>query len=126
MTYSGAVYGQYDETSFREAVRRCRFCVTITSTESQGIAYQEILSMGVPCYVVEKTQWNDRPGISCLASSAPYFDSRCGIKCPDLSFFDTFLSELEKYDPREYILDNLTLEKCASEYFSLLEMSHGS
>ncbi len=124
MSHIGAVYGQYDENSFKEAVRRCRFCVVITSTESQGIAYQEILSMGVPCYVVEKSQWDDRPGITFPASSAPYFDNRCGIKCYDLSFLDTFLNDLEKYAPRDYILDNLTLEKSASKYISLLSSEH--
>ena len=121
MSYLEINYGNYTEEDFIRATRRCRFCVTITSTESQGIAYQEILSMGVPCYVVEKTIWDHRPGFSFPATSAPYFDVRCGIKCLDLSFFDKFITELPTFKPRNYILENLTLEKCASEYVSLLE-----
>ena len=121
LSYAEMRYGSYTENDFIEIVRRCRFCVTITSTESQGIAYLEILSMNIPCYVVDKPVWNDRPGYVFPATSAPYFDDRCGIKCSDLSLFGAFLYDLEKFKPRDYILDNLTLEKCASEYLSLLE-----
>lgn len=121
LTYAEMRYGSYSEKDFIEMVRRCRFCVTITSTESQGIAYQEILSMGVPCYVVDKPMWDDHPMWSFPATSAPYFDGRCGVKCLDLSAFDMFLNYIDTYKPRDYILDNLTLEKCASEYLLIME-----
>lgn len=121
MTYREIVYGQYSEEMLIETARSSRFCVTLTSTESQGIAYQEILSMGLPMYVVDKQVWDDRPGVCFPATSAPYFDDRCGIKHPDLSRLEEFLDNLNEFQPREYILGNLTLEKCAFEYLSLLE-----
>jgi hypothetical protein len=54
------------------------------------------------------------------------------MKCVDFSKLEEFIDELffeqvltkSKYDPRQYILDNLTLEKCASDYVKLLEISH--
>tara|TARA_Y100000114_G_scaffold36710_1_gene32223 strand:+ start:17857 stop:18681 length:825 start_codon:yes stop_codon:yes gene_type:complete len=121
LSYEELRYGDYDEKDLIELAQRSKFVVTLTSTESQGIAYQELLSMNLPCYVFERDMWRDRPGFSCPASSAPYFDSRCGIKCKDVSFLDTFINDLEKYAPRDYILDNLTLEKCASEYLLMME-----
>jgi hypothetical protein len=132
LSYELITYGSYTEEQLIDVARRSRFCVTITGTESQGIAYQEILSMGVPCYVIDKLVWDDQPPTECPATSVPYFDDRCGIKCPDLSRLEEFIDELffeqvlakSNYDPRQYILDNLTLEKCASEYVKLLEMSH--
>ena len=132
LSYELITYSSYTEEQLIDVARRSRFCVTITGTESQGIAYQEILSMGVPCYVVDKPVWDDQPQHECPATSAPYFDDRCGIKCPDLSKLEEFIDELffeqvlakSNYDPRKYILENLTLEKCASEYVKLLEMSH--
>lgn len=114
-------YGDYTEDTFIDVVRKCKFSIVLSSTESQGIAYQEILSMGVPCYIIDKHEWNDRPGYSFPATSAPFFDNRCGIKCSDLSFFGAFLYDLNKFSPRDYILDNLTLEKCAGEYFNIME-----
>ena len=132
LSYELITYGSYTEEQLIDVARRSRFCVTITGTESQGIAYQEILSMGVPCYVIDKPVWDDQPQHTFPATSSPYFDDRCGIKCPDLSRLEEFIDELffeqvlakSNYDPRQYILDNLTLEKCASEYVKLLEMSH--
>ena len=124
LSYELITYGSYTEEQLMDVARRSRFCVTITSTESQGIAYQEILSMGVPCYVIDKPVWDDQPYHSFPATSAPYFDDKCGMKCVDLSEFKTFLNYLEIYKPRDYILENLTLEKCASDYVKLLEMSH--
>ena len=119
-------YGGYSETDFIKTVQKCRFCILITDTESQGIAYQEILSMGLPCYVINKPFWDYYPQFSCPSTSVPYFDTRCGFVCTDLSYFENFLSVVNLFEPREYILDNLTLEKSASEYVKLLEISHGN
>lgn len=122
LTYKQITYGSYSEDEFIQLAQSSRFGVTITATESQGIAYQEMLSMNLPLYVLDKPVWDDRPGISFPATSAPYFDGRCGVKTIDgFSCFDFFLNQLQVFRPREYILENLTLEKCASEYLSLLE-----
>jgi len=116
------IYGEYNEKELIEIAQSSRFCVMISCTETQGIAYQEILSMNIPIYVIDynithQFKPNECPG----ATSAPYFDDRCGIKHKDLGRFDEFLERLDEFSPREYILENLTLEKCASEYISLLE-----
>ena len=79
----------------------------------------------MPCYIVDKLTWDDRPGVSVSSSSAPYFDGRCGVKTSDLSSLDFFMNHLENYKPREYIMNTLSLEKCASEYIELLEMING-
>ena len=96
----------------------------ITSTESQGIAYQELLSMNVPCYCIDKTVWDDRDGHSYPATSVPYFDKSCGIKTSDLSDLDQFLDNIHLYEPRKYIVDNLGLEKQAKNYVNILENCH--
>ena len=125
LTYKQITYGSYNEDEFIQLAQSSRFGVTIPATESQGIAYQEMLSMHLPLYVLDKPVWDDRPGISFPATSAPYFDGRCGVKTIDgFSCFDFFLNQLQSFKPREYILENLTLEKCASEYLSILENSY--
>ena len=126
LTHKLIEYGSYTEDEFIEAVQSSRFCVMLAGTESQGIAYLEIYSMNVPIYTLDKTVWDDRPGISFPATSAPYGDGRCGIKTSDgFACFDLFLNYVHSFRPREYILENFTLEKCASEYLSLLEKCDG-
>ncbi len=117
-------YGSYTESDLLTACEQSLFAVLNTGTESQGIAYQEILATGVPCYVIDKTVWDDQPGYSFPATSVPYFDYRCGIKHHNFSRFGEFLDKLSGFESREYILDNLTLEKSAKEYLNILEMSH--
>jgi glycosyltransferase involved in cell wall biosynthesis len=117
-------YGSYTESDLLTACEQSLFAVLNTGTESQGIAYQEILATGVPCYVIDKTVWDDQPGYSFPATSVPYFDDRCGIKHHNFSRFGEFLDKLSGFESREYILDNLTLEKSAKEYLNILEMSH--
>ena len=122
LTHRQITYGSYNEEEFIQLAQSSRFGVVIDRTESQGIAYQEMLSMNLPLYVVDRQVWDFyAPGISFPATSAPYFDDICGIKHPDLSRLEEFIEKQEEFDPIEYVLENLTLKKCASEYVSLLE-----
>ena len=123
LSYQEITYGNYTEEHFIELTQASKFCVALTSTESQGIAHLEILSMDVPIYTLDKTVWDDRTGVSFPATSAPYGDGRCGIKTSDgFACFDMFLNYVHSFRPREYILENFTLVKAASKYLSLLEL----
>tara|TARA_Y100000034_G_scaffold51624_1_gene63457 strand:+ start:667 stop:1509 length:843 start_codon:yes stop_codon:yes gene_type:complete len=122
ISYEGLIYGNYEEEELISIARSAKYCIMVAGSETQGIAYQEILSMNVPIYVVDCNRTHHfKPNNPEGVTSAPYFDDRCGIKHPDLSRFDEFLDRLDEFSPREYILENLTLKKCASEYLSLLE-----
>ena len=60
------------------------------------------------------------------ASSIPYWDSRCGEFFYDKNEFETrynhFVKNLNKYKPREFILENLTMKKRAIEFDSLIKL----
>jgi|688.fasta_scaffold07345_9 hypothetical protein len=120
LTYTVLVYGQYNEDEFIFNVNASKCAILLTKTESQGIAYQEILSMGVPCYVINKPVWDDY-GIDVPASSVPYFDENCGIVEHDSNKFELFYNNIFKYNPRKYILDNLNLKKQAFSYVELIK-----
>jgi hypothetical protein len=126
------VYGTYEESTYRSLVRRSRSMLFFSAHESQGIAYQECLSCDVPVLAWDqgwyldpnRFQWGT-PEIR--ASSVPYFDSRCGETFRSAHDFEPqlerFLVRLGKQDfrPREYILENLGLERCSRrflEFFS--------
>uniref|UniRef100_A0A6M3MIQ9 Putative glycosyltransferase n=1 Tax=viral metagenome TaxID=1070528 RepID=A0A6M3MIQ9_9ZZZZ len=123
MKYKILTYGQYKQEELQQAVKDCVFGILLTGTESQGIGYMEMLSANVPLYVIdEKTfLYGTYTFTSDEVSSAPYFDERCGIKCTDMSRFDEFIDSLYDYEPRQYILDNHTLEKGAKKYVEILK-----
>ena len=56
-----------------------KFCFLINGTESQGIAVQEIMSMGVPIIAWDIKEWLDQgEAYRVPATSIPYWDERCG------------------------------------------------
>lgn len=120
LTVKTVVYGTYTEDEFKKFVHKSKCVVLLTKTESQGIAYQEILSMNVPCYVLNKDTWDDINGYAFPATSVPYFDSSCGLVEKNLNNFDYFYENLKKYNPRNYILNTLNLKKQASNYLNIL------
>ena len=73
-------YGSYQEKDFHKAATtKAKFAILCTGTESQGIAYMQLLSAGLPCYVFNNPTWKSEDGReTAAASSVPYFDERCG------------------------------------------------
>ena len=133
LSFEAIRYGLYEEQDFHAALRRCRAMIFLCEHETQGIAYQQALSCGVPIlawdrggfwqdpeYYPERVRFAD-------VSSVPYWDHRCGEKFRDAGEFgvalEKFLSRLNQTDfrPRDYILENLTLELCAQKYVALYE-----
>ena len=121
-------YGFYREADFRARLDRCRALVFLCEHETQGLAYQQALACGVPILAWDDGAfWRDPefyPGRVRFSpvSSVPYWDARCGVKFRGPEELDARLDEfLDKLDrhafaPRDYILENLTLEACARRY----------
>lgn len=114
-------YGSYSEQDLFKACQDAYCCILLTGTESQGIAYMQILSMNIPCYVLDKTTWNYEGQYKEVpATSVPYFDENCGMIRSDLSSFKEFVKHLDQYAPRDYIVNNFGIEKQAQDYMSLM------
>ena len=126
-------YGFYEEENFRALLRTCRAMVFLCEHETQGIAYQQALSCGVPILAWDRGGfWQDPtfyPARVQFApvSAVPYWDERCGVKFEKISDFgghlDRFLAKLqsEEFAPRAYISENLTLEQSAASYLEKLD-----
>ncbi len=117
-------YGKYEEKDLYLACESARSCILLTGTESQGIAYMQILSMGVPCYVVNKSKFDyfhykDNPADS---TSVPYFDQRCGeiFDTFNIDRFDEFSQKISSFLPREFIEESFTLEQAAKKYENII------
>jgi glycosyltransferase involved in cell wall biosynthesis len=121
-------YGSYREEEFRTALAQCRTMIFLCEHETQGIAYQQALSCGVPILAWDRGGYWLDPGyfpdkISFApVSSVPYWDERCGLK---FAAFHSFAEAWGRFwetaraggfGPRDYILENLTLEKAAEDY----------
>ena len=114
-TYKMVEYGGYGEDGFKNLVNQARFCFLINGTESQGIAVQEIMSMGVPIIAWDIKEWLDQgEAYRVPATSIPYWDERCGEVFFNLDELDVtfskFYAKLDEYDPKAFIKDNLSFE----------------
>ena len=114
-TYKMVEYGGYGEDGFKQLVNSAKFCFLINGTESQGIAVQEIMSMGVPIIAWDIKEWLDQgEAYRVPATSIPYWDERCGevfFNIDELDVtFSKFYATLDEYDPKAFIKDNLSFE----------------
>jgi hypothetical protein len=124
-------YGDYREEEFHDLLGRCRTMIFLCEHETQGIAYQQALSCGVPILAWDRGgPWRDPhyyPDrvIFEPVTSVPYWDARCGMKFADVGSFEATWSDFwdtyraQGFASRDYILDTLTLEKCAGVYVGL-------
>ena len=115
LSYRMVEYGSYGEDGFKQLVNSAKFCFLINGTESQGIAVQEIMSMGVPIIAWDIKEWLDQgEAYRVPATSIPYWDERCGevfFNIEDLEVtFSKFYATLDQYDPKAFIKDNLSFE----------------
>lgn len=124
LRYSVLEYGKYQEQDLKDACDKSKFAVLLTNTESQGIAYLEILSTNTPCYVFNKTTWS-QGDVSCIATSVPYFDEAfCGDISPNHispDHFTNFLNKVPEYVPRYWL--SLDLKGAAQ---NLMDIAHAN
>lgn len=128
LTYHTIKYGSYTSAELKEKLSTSKAVIFLCEHESQGLAYQQILATNTPILAWDRGgYWQDPfyyPRIKFgPVSSVPNWDERCGEKFNDSADFDvkltTFLNNLSQYQPRQYILDNLTLERCAQQYVNI-------
>jgi glycosyltransferase involved in cell wall biosynthesis len=131
-SYIEVRYGKYDEDDYQAALARCRSMIFLCEHESQGLACQQALSSGVPIFAWDRGgAWQDpdyfphKVRYEGSVSSVPYWDARCGMKFTGSDGFEADWQEFWSrsatgaFKPRDYILDNLTLEKQALHYYEI-------
>ncbi|MCP3460205.1 glycosyltransferase [Bradyrhizobium sp. CCGUVB23] len=132
-TFEEIRYGSYNEQDYRAALARCRTMIFLSQNESQGIACLQALASGVPVLAWDRGgPWRDPDYFPHRVrfdgvSSVPYWDDRCGMKFVDAEGFSSRWSEFwtqagtGDFQPRQYVLDNLTLEKGALHYYEIAQ-----
>jgi hypothetical protein len=128
-------YGSYYEGHYIESLKRAKYCVWIGRHESQGFALEECLSSGVPVLVWDVSKMSQECGcpqeyhnVKTVCTACPYWDERCGEKFThEKDFEPTFQTFIEKlddaksYNPRAFILENLTIKKQTEEFLKIFK-----
>lgn len=131
-TFVEIKYGHYKPLQLKQALEKCKMVIFLCEHETQGIAYQQILSSGTPIlawdrggYWEDPNWYPDKIKFKSV-SSVPYWNEYCGVKFDSILKFEEKLTEFldlfasNFFQPREYILQNLTLEKSAINYFDII------
>ena len=132
LKYSCVTYGNYSEPEYQELLAKASLIIWHGLHESQGIALQEAMACNAPILVCDVTSLSQAYGgryqfdpafFDIPVTSAPYFDDRCGVKIVDLSrlkeSIEFMFENLEHFAPRQYVLENLSLEHQAEAFVNL-------
>jgi glycosyltransferase involved in cell wall biosynthesis len=129
LSYQTIRYGQYNHAELKDKLKQSKAVIFLCEHETQGLAYQQILATDTPilawdrggywqdpAYYPHKVQYQP-------VSAVPYWDERCGLKFISKTDFerqiDLFTEQIDSFEPRQYILENLTLELSAQKYLDI-------
>jgi hypothetical protein len=128
-SYQFIKYGSYTHNELQNKLKASKAVIFLCEHETQGSAYQQILATGTPIlawdrggYWQDPYYYPDKVKYQSV-SSVPYWDERCGMKFTNADDFkeklQLFSNKLNSFKPRDYILENLTLEICAEKYLEI-------
>ena len=119
---------KYGENEYLNHLQDSKYGIWLGAHESQGFALQEALSCNVPLLVWSVTNMNQEYGYNyedIPATTIPYWDDRCGESFTDQGQFEEmyllFLSKLDIYKPRDFILENLSMDKCEEKLINQIK-----
>jgi glycosyltransferase involved in cell wall biosynthesis len=117
-------YGHHHQSEFHGLARRSKAMLFLCEHETQGLAYQEAMSLNVPVLAWDEGVLVD-PYLSQFVTpdikvtSVPYFDARCGSRFQLANFetaFIDFWKTASAYAPRAYVCEELSLARSAALY----------
>jgi len=128
ITYKIFDYVQkYSEEDYLKCLQNAKYGIIIDAHESQGFAIEEALSCNVSLLVwnvsfMSQEHGSNYPNIPC--TNIAYWDERCGEYFYNVEEFEPtyneFVTKLETYRPREYIMENLSPQKCGQRFIELV------
>lgn len=118
---------KYHENDYLNYLQNSKYGIWLDAHESQGFALEEALSCNVPLLVWNVTSMNQEHGSkykNIPATTIPYWDETCGeffYNGNELNnTFEKFISKLDSYKPRDFILNNLSIDICENNLIDLV------
>ena len=121
-------YGYYSQDQFYSCLENCCRGIIIGRPETQGIAYQEMMSSNLPLLLWDVREWYDynlpspyqkypQPSLS------HYFSDECGEKFYDKTDFEEVFIKFMglTYSPKEYVKKELSYTVSVKRLLSLFE-----
>lgn len=119
---------KYHETDYINYLQNSKYAIWLGCHESQGFALQEALSCNVPLLVWSVKTMDQEYGMNYNTDNCttiPYWDERCGEYFYSFEDFedslDKLLNNLNNYKPREFILENLSMEVCEKKLIDCIK-----
>jgi hypothetical protein len=119
---------RYDEGNYLTCLQNAKYAIWIDAHESQGFALEEALSCDVPLLVWNVTSMNQEYGSNysnLAATTTSYWHTKCGERfyqiCELEETYDRFIENIENYTPREFILENLSVETCEKKLIETIK-----
>lgn len=131
INYHFIVYSKYKHDDYINILKHAPYGIWVGANESQGFAVQEALSCDVPLFIWNISKRGDEYPLNrekikvknIPYSTVPYWDKNCGYLVYDFknftNNFDKFLSNLNLFNPRKFILNNLSLKKQGNEFVKI-------
>jgi hypothetical protein len=120
-------HNRYHENVYLNYLQNSKYGIWVGGHESQGFGLQEALSCDVPLLVWSVKSMKQEYGSKyedIPATSIPYWDTCCGeffYDSPDLeNAYNKLITNIEHYKPREFILENLSMEVCENKLIEII------
>jgi hypothetical protein len=120
-------HNRYNENEYLNCLQNAKYGIWVGGHESQGFGLQEALSCDVPLLVWSVKSMKQEYGSKyedIPATSIPYWDTCCGEVFYNISdlenTYNKFITNIEHYKPREFILENLSMEVCENKLIEII------
>lgn len=121
-------YEHYSQNQFYASLENCSHGIIVGRPETQGIAYQEMMSSDLPLLLWDVNEWYDYGLPSPYQkypnpSLAHYFSNECGEKFYTKDQFNEIFSKFmnTNYSPKNFVKKELSYEVSVKKLISIFE-----
>lgn len=124
LNYRIIQYGKFKQEKYFSELNNSIGLIYLAKTESQGLALQEAWARNVPTMVLECDSFKYKDlNFKHRNMAAPYLEEQNGIFFNPENFdnqLNYFINNLEKFTPKEYVLNKLSDEICVNKFLDII------
>ncbi|MCB9988459.1 MAG: glycosyltransferase [Rhodospirillales bacterium] len=129
LSYKILRYGHHPQSEFISTLKASKALLFVCEHETQGLACEEAMAANIPVLAWDEGKMANSAFQTFIpddvrVSSVPYFDETCGLRFAIDEFetaCDKFWEKKDQYNPRQYVIRNLSMKKAGETYFAEYE-----